>query len=42
LVAWAFLALVGEALARRADAAEDELTRGIANIILQAVTALGE
>ncbi len=42
IVAWAFLALVGEALARRADAAEDELTRGIANIIHQAVIALGE
>jgi AcrR family transcriptional regulator len=42
LVAWAFLALVREALARRADAAEDELTRGIANIIHQAVIALGE
>ena len=37
-VAWAFLALVREALAGRTDS-EDGVTRGIANIIYQAVVA---
>jgi len=40
-VAWAFLALVREALAGRSDA-EDDLTRGIANTMHQAVIALVE
>jgi len=41
MVAWAFLALVREALAGRTDA-EDGVTRGIANIIHQALIAPGE